>query len=159
MKGYLGELILYEVLFKQYGIRLDSLPPVAKSDMAFSYLDIEDHPQADALYQQYDCWLQGMESSVVGIDMKSWSRMTDAKNVDELRNRARTKHATVSALLGVPLHAIYVNLCSDGSIKITTDDEANRSIRFMSLFVRTGHDDAWKWILNTNFIAAIMGGK
>jgi hypothetical protein len=149
MKGYIGELEFEEYISEQFNIR----PNGVQRDF-LTYVDVESHPLYAELYQLFDFYLQRGPDIWIAVDVKNWSRNTDALQRDQLRQTAQDKHARLSKLLpGITVHTLYVNL--HGAHKFTVERPRCGSIRFMSLYVQDTGEKGW--MRNTNLIEAILG--
>ncbi len=150
MKGYIAELEFEEYIATHFNVRTSDL------DFDGRQLRFENpsgHEHEAAMYQLYDYYLVPNPDVMVAVDIKNWTRTTDAMKSEELPGVAEEKHSRISALFPEKtVHSLYVNL--HGAYKAPANPSKG-SIRFMSLFVPGTRGEPW--IENTNLREAVLG--
>lgn len=151
MRGFLAECLFADFTQEHLGITT-----TACANSVATFLQIRGHPKESELYQLYDFYLEPDGGTLVGIDIKNWSRHADQALTPQLQENALRKHASLRTVYrGKRIHAIYINLC--GAYKYLVDDPPGGFIKYMSLYVPDGEGAAHGWIANTNLIDALLG--
>jgi hypothetical protein len=151
MKGYLAEIVFEDFVRERFGF--DAANGVHPRPVTF--IDPVGHPLESEIYQLYDYYLQTSNDVIVAVDIKNWTRATDQLKKEELEISARKKHKQLRHLFPrKTIHAIYINL--HGAHKYRVISPSSGSIRFMSLYVKSGTKPDSLWIPNTNLMDAIL---
>jgi hypothetical protein len=151
MRGFIAECVFADFTREHLGITT-----VPGANGVATFLQVLGHPKESDLYQLYDFYLEPESTTLVGIDIKNWSRHADQALTPQLQQTALDKHAQLRALCrGKRIHAIYINLC--GAYKYLVDDPPGGVVKYMSLYVPDGEGAAHGWIANTNLIDALLG--